>query len=282
MSREARRCDGTLTLIPAGPFLRDRRGRGLAWGTHAALGGGPPRPRLLAATILGSYFLAWGTALILAAPPRSRVITRFALTTLALALPLGCLELLSVVGMADFRTWFPTSSLDPRHNGDNIPDRELIHIHKPYLKRAGATHGDIAYAFHLADAPLYPYDVAYDRNGFRNDRDLTEAEIVVLGDSFVEGGPVAADNLITANLGRFVGCNVANLGQSGYGPQQELAVLRRSLCRCARKSASGRSMRGTTSTTSGVTSSSRKTTAGTSARRLGNAPSAATFYWFSR
>jgi len=186
-----------------------------------------PAPRLLAATILGSYFLAWGTALMLAAPPRSRVITRFSLTTLALTLPLGCLELLSVTGMADFRTWFTTSVLDPRHNGDNVPDRELIHIHKPYLKRAGATHGDIAYAFHLSNAPLYPYEVAYDRNGFRNTRDLTEAEIVVLGDSFVEGGPVAADDLMTATLGRFVGCNVANLGQSGYGPQQELAVLRR-------------------------------------------------------
>jgi hypothetical protein len=155
------------------------------------------------------------------------VFARFALTILAVTLPLGCLELLSVAGMADFRTWFPTSSLDPRHNGDNVPDRELIHIHKPYLKRAGATHGDIAYAFHLANAPLYPYEVAYDRNGFRNARDLTEAEIVVLGDSFVEGGPVAADDLMTATLGRAVGCNVANLGQSGYGPQQELAVLRR-------------------------------------------------------
>jgi hypothetical protein len=186
-----------------------------------------PAPRFLAATILGSYFLAWGTALMLAAPPRSWVIARFTLTTLALILPLGCLELLSVAGIADFRTWFPTSSLDPRHNGDNVPDQELIHIHKPYLKRAGATHGDIAYAFHLANAPLYPYEVKCDRNGFRNARDLTEAEIVVLGDSFVEGGSVAADDLMTATLGRFAGCNVANLGQSGYGPQQELAVLRR-------------------------------------------------------
>ena len=42
---------------------------------------------------------------------------------------------LSVAGMADFRTWFATSGLDARQNGDNVPDRELIHIHKPYLKR---------------------------------------------------------------------------------------------------------------------------------------------------
>jgi hypothetical protein len=164
-----------------------------------------PTPGFLAATLLGSCFLAWGTALFVARPPRLRAIARFTLTTLALALPLGCLELLSAVGMADFRVWFATSTLDPRQNSDNVPDRELIHIHKPYLKRAGATHGDIAYALHLANAPLYPYEVAYDRNGFRNPRDLTEAEIVVLGDSFVEGGSVAADDLLTATLGRFVG-----------------------------------------------------------------------------
>jgi SGNH hydrolase-like domain, acetyltransferase AlgX len=186
-----------------------------------------PAPRPLAATLLGSYFLGWGTALVLAAPPRSRVIARFSLTTLALALPPGCLELLSVVGMADFRTLFTAPGLDPRHNADNVPDPELIHVHRPYLKRAGATRGDIASALHLTDAPLHPYEVAYDRNGFRNARDLSEAEIVVLGDSFVEGGLVAADDLLTATLGRLLGCNVANLGQSAYGPQQELAVLNR-------------------------------------------------------
>jgi hypothetical protein len=186
-----------------------------------------PAPRPLAATLLGSYFLGWGTALVLAAPPRSRMIARFTSTTLALALPLGCLELASVVGVADFRMLSSAPGLEPRHNADNVPDPELIHIHKPYLKRAGATRGDIASALHMTDTPLHPYEVAYDRNGFRNARDLSEAEIAVLGDSFVEGGLVAAGDLMTATLGRLLGCNVANLGQSGYGPQQELAVLKR-------------------------------------------------------
>src|SRR3954471_14733718 len=98
-----------------------------------------PAPRPLAATLLGSYFLGWGTALVLAPPPRSGVIARFTLTSLALALPLGCLELLSAAGLADFRALFDASGLAPRHHADNVPDPELIHIHKPYLKRAGAT-----------------------------------------------------------------------------------------------------------------------------------------------
>ena len=32
---------------------------------------------------------------------------------------------------------------------------------------------------------------------------------------------------MTATLARLLGCKVANLGQSAYGPQQELAVLKR-------------------------------------------------------
>ena len=186
-----------------------------------------PAPRPLAAALLGSYFLSWGAVLILAPPPRWRAIARFTLTTLALALTLGGLELVSAIGIVDYRTVLATGGPDPRKNADNVLDPELIHIHKPYLRRVGATRGDIALALHLAGTPLYPYDVACDRNGFRNARDLSTAELVVLGDSFVEGGLVAADDLMTTTLSQLLGCTVANLGQSAYGPQQELAVLKR-------------------------------------------------------
>jgi hypothetical protein len=186
-----------------------------------------PSPRLLAAILLGSYFIAWGTALTLASRSRSRMVVCFTLTSLAIALPLGCLELLSATGLSDFRTLHDAAGRDPRRQADNAADRELLHIHKPYLKRAGLTRGDIASALHLTKSPLYRFDVAYDRNGFRNARDLSSAEVVVLGDSFVEGGLVATDDLMTTTLGRLLERQVANLGQSGYGPQQELAVLKR-------------------------------------------------------
>jgi hypothetical protein len=184
-----------------------------------------PAPRPLAATLLGSYFLGWGAVMVLA--PGWRAMARFTLSTLALVLTLGSLELASAVGLVDFRTVLASGGPDPRNSADNALDPELIHIHKPYLRRVGATRGDIALAFHLAGTPLYPYDVACDRNGFRNACDLSAADVVVLGDSFVEGGLVAADDLMTATLARLLGCTVANLGQSAYGPQQELAVLNR-------------------------------------------------------
>jgi hypothetical protein len=152
---------------------------------------------------------------------------RFTLTGMTLVLALGALELVAAVGLVDFRRVLAVAGPEPCTNTDNARDPELIHIHKPYLKRVGATRGNIALALHLAGAQLYPYDVTYDRNGFRNACDLSAAEVVVLGDSFVEGGLVAADDLMTTSLGRLLGRTVANLGQSAYGPQQELAVLKR-------------------------------------------------------
>jgi hypothetical protein len=152
---------------------------------------------------------------------------RFTLTTVALTLALGVLELVSAVGLIDFRAVLAVAEPDPCNNANNVRDPELLHIHKPYLKRVGATRGDIALALHLTSARLYPYTVTYDRNGFRNACDLSAAEVVVLGDSFVEGGLVAVADLTTTTLGRFLGRTVANLGQSAYGPQQELVVLKR-------------------------------------------------------
>ena len=128
---------------------------------------------------------------------------------------LGGLELVSAVGLVDFRTVLATGGPDPRKHADNARDPELIHIHKPYLKRVGATRGDIALALHLADTALYPYDVACDGNGFRNACDLSTAEVVVLGDSFVEGGLVAADDLLTDDSGptpELHGCQSRSIG----------------------------------------------------------------------
>ena len=69
--------------------------------------------------------------------------------------------------------------------------------------------------------------VRYDRNGFRNSIDLQKADIVVIGDSFIEGYMTAESKLATTLLGQLQGAIVANLGHLGYGPQQELVVLKR-------------------------------------------------------
>jgi hypothetical protein len=60
----------------------------------------------------------------------------------------------------------------------------------------------------------------------RNDSDLESADVVIVGDSFIEGLGVESDELISSFLAKDLGRTVANVGQSAYGPQQELELLR--------------------------------------------------------
>ncbi len=57
--------------------------------------------------------------------------------------------------------------------------------------------------------------------------DMDAADIVVIGDSYIESPMTRPSALITTRLAQLQGKTVANLGHSGYGPQQELAVLKR-------------------------------------------------------
>jgi hypothetical protein len=81
--------------------------------------------------------------------------------------------------------------------------------------------------FHVPNPETYDYDVSYDDRGFRNPTTPRQPDVSVVGDSFVINPFVSAHELLTAVLARSLGATVDNLGQVGYGPQQELAVVRR-------------------------------------------------------
>ncbi len=65
-----------------------------------------------------------------------------------------------------------------------------------------------------------------DRRGFRNQTDLEQAEVVALGDSFVEGSNVSDEHAWPAVLADLSGRTVYNLGMSGYDPMHYLESLR--------------------------------------------------------
>jgi hypothetical protein len=112
----------------------------------------------------------------------------------------------------------------------NKGDPELLHIHPPHSHFSGtAQGGNISANFRIprSDMTLYRWDIRYDQNGFRNERDLESAELAVVGDSFVEDTVIPTAQLTTSVLANLQGKVVANLGQYGYGPLEELAVLRR-------------------------------------------------------
>ncbi len=105
---------------------------------------------------------------------------------------------------------FGTPAAQPWSHPGNLVDPTLLHLHRPHDR-------------FVWDGVLYEYD----QNGFRNRPDPHAAEVVVVGDSFIEGWGVTAAELMTARLGADLHRGVVNLGQSWYGPQQELEVLRR-------------------------------------------------------
>lgn len=159
--------------------------------------------------------------------PRKRA-ARIALLTGSLALIVAVGEAFTLFGhdyRATFGTWWHRTWLE-RAIASNLPDEELIHIHPPHLEVDTEVHGNLA-SLGIPDPPLHRVRVRYDHNGFRNATDLESADIVVIGDSFVEGALVPYDEIMTSRLAEDLGVTVANLGQAAYGPQQELIVLER-------------------------------------------------------
>jgi lysophospholipase L1-like esterase len=108
----------------------------------------------------------------------------------------------------------------------NRADPVLIHLHAPHSSFSGEVMGNLAY-FGVPGPARYRADVRYDRNGFRNDRDFDQADVVVIGDSFVEGAMVGRDKTLVGRLESRLVVPTANLGQIGYGFRQELEVLER-------------------------------------------------------
>jgi hypothetical protein len=66
-----------------------------------------------------------------------------------------------------------------------------------------------------------------DKDGFRNERAADSADIVVLGDSYIECGSTQADTFVGRLEAKVPHLRVRNLGKSGYGPPQYLHVLKR-------------------------------------------------------
>ena len=65
-----------------------------------------------------------------------------------------------------------------------------------------------------------------DAEGFRNAAVRTHVDIAALGDSFTDALTVAADATWPSRLQQRLGVAVQNYGTAGFGPQQELRVLR--------------------------------------------------------
>jgi lysophospholipase L1-like esterase len=75
-------------------------------------------------------------------------------------------------------------------------------------------------------ALLHRFPVRTDAEGFRNDTAPAQAEVAALGDSFTDALTLPVELGWPARLERRLGRSVRNYGVAGFGPQQELRVLR--------------------------------------------------------
>jgi hypothetical protein len=99
---------------------------------------------------------------------------------------------------------------------ENVSDPELVWKHRPGIAWRGRKTPSCDVV-----------DYRTDENGFRNNAKVARPDIVFIGDSVTEAGEVDEDKSFVAKTGRALGVGVLNLGVSGYGPQQELVVLKR-------------------------------------------------------
>ncbi len=141
-----------------------------------------------------------------------------AVTALVVVAAMGVMLLAAdfIYAMFVAGAWRPNHWLDrahiPRETSDADP--ELGFVRKPHLFWTGELDGkSIVYRT--------------DQNGFRNASGITQADIAVIGDSFTEASHVSEEESFVQRIARGAGMRAVNLGRGGYGPQQELIVLRR-------------------------------------------------------
>jgi hypothetical protein len=176
-------------------------------------------PEQLLALFVASYLGAWGLFFFVSRRGRATDAARFVACTGSILLVFAVMEAPAALGMVDYRWVFSTPTPPWRRLG-YLPDPELIYVREGNRRVRWSCQGAPA-------GRAYHCDIQLDADGFRNPPALAVADVAVIGDSFIEGALVTEADLLTAHLARLTGLTVANLGRSGYGPQQELAVLRR-------------------------------------------------------
>ena len=187
------------------------------------------------ALVVGIYLIGWGCIFVLSRGGAREAMPKFWLASVSVAITLLLIELPALLGVIDYRDVL--GNADAGTDAEHLPrgwfdsrnrlDRELLYVHKPHQKLAGTYVGGDLARLSSGSRQRYAWDVTYDANGFRNPSDLSRADVAVIGDSFVEGVVIPEAQLLTSLVARETGRTVVNLGQLGYGPQQELAVLRR-------------------------------------------------------
>lgn len=183
--------------------------------------------QLLTNGVIG-YLLGWSVYGSLSAIRPEELVKRFALMTSSIAVCLIVVEAPAFFGVVDYRTVLGSFETEnPLSVPGRHPDSELLVRHDPYYRYEVPYHGNLGIGLCSPPDVSRKVVVQYDGNGFRNPTDLKSADVAVIGDSMIEGHMINHGRLATTRLAEMQGSVVVNLGHAGYGPAEELIVLKR-------------------------------------------------------
>ena len=104
-------------------------------------------------------------------------------------------------------------------------ERESVGLVRvPGVDLSGTAREDLAESWGI-DTPPIPFRFRTDSNGFRNEPDRKETDVVCLGDSFLVDGLVPHAGLVSARLEALLGRTVMCIALVGIGPQEEAELL---------------------------------------------------------
>ena len=107
-------------------------------------------------------------------------------------------------------------------------DDQLVFREKPFNHGVTDSFKGSHYSpIYKIDVPSLTVEWITDENGFRNSRRTDSADVVILGDSYMDYGQNGSDTFPGRLEEKLSGLTVMNLGKSGYGPFQYLEVLKR-------------------------------------------------------
>ena len=112
---------------------------------------------------------------------------------------------------------------------------ELPFERPSHLKWHGLSRGDLALM--NGDEDPYARMVTFktDMDGFHNSQDIRQADLIAIGDSYLEAGNLPEEDNFLTLTGQKLGIKSRNLGRAGYTTPTELIVLKKYGLRCQPK-----------------------------------------------
>ena len=148
--------------------------------------------------------------------------------TLTLAAILACLELPAALKLVHWRLLFEkVSGEENRYAYSYKHDPELGFRRRPNDTWTGRPPSDIEGGANMPPSLQQPITFTYDQWGYRNLSDHEQVDVIMIGDSYIEGWYVSDDETAAHILQASMQRPVANLGVAGYGTLQTAIVLRK-------------------------------------------------------